>query len=226
MKHMVKIKMDGNSEILYNFGGRYWEKHLKRFFDIVFSFFLLGGLLPFFILIGIAVKASSKGPIFYRGIRTGYRGAEFQIFKFRTMVENAEMIGGATTGSNDVRVTKIGRFLRKTKIDELPQLINVLLGDMSIVGPRPEVPKYTSQYIGEEKLILEMQPGITDYSSIEFVDLDDRVGDFDPDAFFREHILPRKNELRVFYVKNWSLYNDLKIVIRTIYRVFKRIIQS
>jgi lipopolysaccharide/colanic/teichoic acid biosynthesis glycosyltransferase len=135
---------------------------------------------------------------------------------------NAERLGGPTTGTRDPRVTPVGWFLRRTKIDELPQLINVLLGDMSLVGPRPEVMVYTSRYQGDEKVILSMRPGITDYASIVFADLDDRVGSDDADAYFQQHILPEKNRLRVKYVKEWSLRGDIKILWNTAWRVPKR----
>jgi len=116
----------------------------------------------------------------------------------------------------------LGRFLRRTKLDELPQFLNVLSGEMSLVGPRPEVPEYTSMYSGDELLILSVKPGITDYASIEFADLDDLVGREDPDDYFRRHILPRKNALRVEYVRNWSLAEDMRILRRTLARVFER----
>jgi lipopolysaccharide/colanic/teichoic acid biosynthesis glycosyltransferase len=133
-------------------------------------------------------------------------------------------LGGPTTGTNDKRITPIGAFLRKTKLDEIPQFINVLTGDMSLVGPRPEVLEYTATYTGEEKIILSMRPGITDYASIEFADLDDRVGRVDPDKYFREHIMPKKTALRVKYVKEWSLGSDIKILWLTLFRVMKRIV--
>ena len=135
---------------------------------------------------------------------------------------NAESMGGPTTATNDSRVTPIGRVLRRTKFDELPQFINVLTGDMSLVGPRPEVVEYTARYQGEEKLILSVRPGITDYASITFADLDDRVGSEDADEYFQKHILPEKNRLRVLYIKNWSLKNDFKILASTALRVLKR----
>jgi lipopolysaccharide/colanic/teichoic acid biosynthesis glycosyltransferase len=140
------------------------------------------------------------------------------------MVTGAEALGGPTTATNDRRVTRIGATLRRTKLDELPQLFNVLAGEMSLVGPRPEVPEYTNQYEGEGKCILSMRPGITDYASIEFVDLDDRVGSVDPDRHFRESILPRKNALRIHYVKHWSLRSDFAILSTTVYRVVERIV--
>jgi lipopolysaccharide/colanic/teichoic acid biosynthesis glycosyltransferase len=138
------------------------------------------------------------------------------------MVENAESLGGPTTGTNDHRLTSVGAFLRRMKLDEIPQFLNVLVGDMSLVGPRPEVLEYTALYKGEEEYILCMRPGITDYASIEFADLDDRVGSIDPDKYFREYILPRKNALRVKYVKEWSLGSDFRILWMTFCRVAKK----
>lgn len=201
-----------------------WALFLKRLFDILFSLFVLLLLWPLIAAVAIAVKLSSSGPVFYRGIRTGLHEIPFRIFKFRTMVEDAESFGGPTTGTNDRRVTRIGVLLRRTKLDELPQFLNVLKGDMSLVGPRPEVLEYTATYKGEEKCIFCMRPGITDYASIEFADLDDLVGESDPDRYFREHIMPRKTALRVKYVKEWSLGSDFRILWVTFFKVIKRII--
>ncbi len=200
-----------------------WALVLKRSFDMVFSSFVLLLIWPLIGAVAIGIKLSSPGPVFYRGVRTGLHGKPFRIIKFRTMIEGAESLGGPTTGTNDRRVTRIGSFLRRTKIDELPQFLNVLLGDMSLVGPRPEVFEYTANYEGEEKCILCMRPGITDYASIEYADLDDRVGSRDPDRYFREHILPHKNALRIKYVKEWSLGSDCNILWVTFCRVVKRI---
>jgi len=197
---------------------------IKRGLDVVLSCIALLVSWPIFAVVALAVKTSSPGPVFYRGVRSGLYGKPFRIFKFRTMVVNAETLGGPTTGTNDQRVTRVGVILRRTKLDELPQLLNVLKGDMSLVGPRPEVLEYTEQYKGDEVCILSMRPGITDYASIEFADLDDRVGSLNPDQFFREHILPHKNALRVRYVKEWSLGSDLKILWLTFLRVIKRIV--
>lgn len=200
-----------------------WALGCKRFMDIVVSLSVLSLIWPILLTIAVSVKFSGPGPVFYRGLRGGLHSRSFRILKFRTMVADAEFLGGPTTGSNDPRVTSVGKFLRRTKLDELPQFINVLLGDMSLVGPRPEVLEYTSQYKGEERLILAMRPGITDYSSIEFADLDDRVGSDNPDAYFKQFILPRKNLLRVKYVKEWSLASDFLILWLSFLRVIKRI---
>jgi len=196
---------------------------IKRLFDVLFSLLVLLLICPIILFVAIAIKLSSPGPVFYRGIRTGLHGIPFRILKFRTMVVDAESLGGPTTGTNDKRVTPIGAFLRKTKLDEIPQFINVLTGDMSLVGPRPEVLEYTATYTGEERCILSMRPGITDYASIEFADLDDRVGDKDPDKYFREHIMPQKTALRIKYVKEWSLWSDFRILWMTFFRVMKRV---
>jgi len=201
-----------------------WSLSVKRLIDIAFSLAALLLLWPLLLSIAVCIKLTSPGPIFYRGVRSGLHNTTFKILKFRTMVVNAEQLGGPTTGTNDPRVTRIGVILRKTKCDELPQFINVLLGDMSLVGPRPEVLNYTKLYTGEERLIFCMRPGITDYASIEFADLDDRVGTMDPDKYFREYILPHKNALRVKYVKEWSLKSDFLILLATVMRVIRRML--
>ncbi len=199
---------------------------IKRLCDLAASIVFTLLLSPVFLFIAMVVKLSSRGPVFYRGVRTGLHGRPFRILKFRTMVQDAEKLGGPTTGTNDRRVTKIGSLLRKTKLDELPQLFNVLTGEMSLVGPRPEVLEYTALYNDEEKIILSMRPGITDYASIEFANQDDLVGSVDPDRYFREHIMPRKTQLRVKYVREWSLWGDFKILWRTLARVGKRIVDK
>lgn len=201
-----------------------WALGLKRMFDILFSLLVLLLICPLIAAVAIAVKLSSPGPVFYRGVRTGWYGKPFRILKFRTMVEDAESLGGPTTGTNDQRVTRIGSLLRRTKLDEIPQFLNVFIGEMSLVGPRPEVLEYTATYKGEEKCILSMRPGITDYSSLEFANLDDLVGDIDPDKYFREHIMPRKTELRVKYVKEWSLWADFCILWMTFFKVINRVL--
>ena len=203
-----------------------WALAFKRFMDVVFSLFALCALLPVFLVVSAGVKFSSPGPVFYRGLRGGHRWQPFRILKFRTMVNNAELLGGPTTGTNDPRVTRFGRFLRRSKLDELPQFINVFGGHMSLVGPRPEVLEYTIQYKGEERFILAMRPGITDYSSIEFADLDDRVGNDNPDAYFRQYILPRKNFLRLKYVTEWSIASDFRIFWLTFLRVIQRVLKK
>lgn len=187
----------------------------KRCFDFVTSLIGLVALSPLLLVVAIAIKLDSPGPVFYRGIRTGRGGKEFRVFKFRTMVLDAESLGGPSTGASDPRVTRVGAVLRKYKIDELPNLLNVLIGQMSLVGPRPEVPQYTALYSGEERLILSVRPGITDLSSIRFIDLQSHIGSENVDENFENHVLPEKNRLRVEYVKSRSFFGDLDILLRT-----------
>src|SRR5579862_1823717 len=159
------------------------EKSVKRLLDLVFSVLGLALLSPLLVVIAIIIKLSSPGPIFYRGSRVGQDGKPFRIWKFRSMRVGSEVLGG-TTGKDDPRVTSVGKFIRAYKLDELPQLLNVLIGDMSLVGPRPELAEHTSAYEGEEKMILSVRPGITDYASIRFRNLNDLVGSDDPHRVF------------------------------------------
>jgi len=190
----------------------------KRLFDICGAFIGIVLLSPLLIGISILVKLTSLGPILYRGVRIGWHGRPFRIFKFRSMLIDAEA-GAGTTSRNDIRITSVGRFIRRYKLDELPQLFNVLIGDMSFVGPRPELSRYTSQYVGDEQLILCVRPGITDLSSIQFSNLDELIDDDDPDKAFKELILPEKNRLRVKYVRERSLQLDLILIVKTVLRV-------
>ena len=192
----------------------------KRLFDILSSAAALVVLLPLLLVFAAGVKLSSPGPVFYRGLRTGRHGKPFRILKFRTMVVGAAEVGGPSTGQDDPRVTPFGTFLRRFKLDELPNLVCVLRGQMSIVGPRPEVPQYTSLYQGEEKLILTVRPGITDLSSIRFIDLASHIGAENVDAAFETRVLPIKNRLRVQYVKERSFWMDMKIIVSTLARLF------
>jgi lipopolysaccharide/colanic/teichoic acid biosynthesis glycosyltransferase len=191
----------------------------KRLFDIILSMVGLIILAPMFLVIAVAIKIDSPGTVLYKGVRTGIDGKPFRMLKFRTMVMNAEVLGGPSTGRCDPRITRIGRFLRRYKLDELPQLVNVLIGDMSIVGPRPEVPQYTALYEGDERLILSVRPGITDYSSVVFANLNDLLGDEDPDRVYEEQVRPIKNALRIRYVREAHLLTDVKIVIMTFLRL-------
>ncbi|BCV20673.1 sugar transferase [Moorella sp. Hama-1] len=191
----------------------------KRAFDIAFSIIGLIVLFPLMLLITVLIKIDSPGPVFYRGLRTGLHGKPFRMLKFRTMVPNADQLGGPSTGKNDPRITRVGRFLRRYKLDEIPQLFNVLKGEMSIVGPRPEVPQYTKLYTGDELIILSVRPGITDYSSIMFAQLGEVLGDDDPDRVYEEKVRPIKNALRVKYVKECCFLVDLKILFMTILRL-------
>ena len=194
----------------------------KRAFDVVVSAAGLVVLSPVIAAIAVAVRTSSPGPVFYRGVRTGRWGTPFRIHKFRTMVDGAEGLGGGTTALNDARVTPVGRFLRRHKLDELPQLLNVLVGEMSFVGPRPELPQYTAQYTQEERRILSVRPGITDQSSLKFVSLEHEVGGVEADRNYEEFVLPEKNLLRLHYVDNQSFMNDLALVCQTVAQIIRR----
>lgn len=192
----------------------------KRIFDFVVSMIGLLTLLPILATVAVWIKLSSTGPVLFKQIRVGYRGNHFQICKFRTMVVNAEAIGTQITTGDDPRITKIGKFLRKYKLDELPQLLNVLVGEMSLVGPRPEVPKYVSLYNAEQKRVLNVLPGITDLASIEFRNENELLtGKENSEEFYIQEIMPHKLLLNLEYIDQASLLFDLKIIARTIWRI-------
>ena len=188
----------------------------KRIFDFVFS--LLGLILisPILIIVIVLIKLDSKGPVFYKQIRVGRKNIDFKIFKFRTMHPNADKLGLLTVGGRDPRITSIGFYLRKYKLDELSQLINVLIGDMSFVGPRPEVRKYVNLYSKEQKKVLLVKPGITDLASIEFRNENDILSkQKDPNQYYIDVIMPQKIEINLKYLKNRSLLNDVKVIFKT-----------
>jgi lipopolysaccharide/colanic/teichoic acid biosynthesis glycosyltransferase len=193
----------------------------KRAFDLFFAFLGLGLTSPLIVVIILLIKLDSPGPALYRGSRVGLNGEKFRILKFRTMAENAERIGGPSTALNDPRLTKVGRFLRKYKLDELPQLINIARGEMSFVGPRPQVEQYTKLYNQQEKIILSVKPGLTDYASIRFVNLDKILGNGQVDEKYYREIEPEKNRLRIRYVRNRSTWVDFKIIIQTLISLFR-----
>ena len=196
---------------------------MKRLFDIVFS--LLGLMLttPILLILAILIKREDGGPVFYRGVRVGRHGKLFRIFKFRTMVVNAEKIGGSSTADDDPRITKIGKFIRKYKLDELPQLINVLKGEMSFVGPRPEVQHYVNMYTNEEKAILNVKPGITDWASMWNSDEGAILaGSTDAEKTYMEKIRPEKIRLQLKYVKERSFWVDVIMVFQTLFKLIKR----
>lgn len=192
---------------------------MKRLFDVIVSLLAIAGLLPLLVIIAVVVKLTSRGSVFYRGVRAGKCDVSFRIFKFRTMVQNAENIGGFSTSINDSRLTNIGRVLRKYKLDELPQFINVVSGHMSLVGPRPQVYYYTNKYNEEEKLILSIRPGITDLASIYFSDMDSTLGIGDVSKKYEMEIEPVKNRLRLMYVHNQSFVLDMRILIETAFGI-------
>jgi lipopolysaccharide/colanic/teichoic acid biosynthesis glycosyltransferase len=193
---------------------------LKRVFDIIFSLLGLTVLLPIFLVISIVIKVDSKGPVFFRQVRVGKNGKEFRILKFRTMVVDADKKGMQITVGKDSRITKSGYVLRKFKLDELPQLINVLFGDMSFVGPRPEVPKYVALYDENQKSVLKVKPGITDIASIEYRDENTLLGESDnPEKTYIEEVMPTKLKLNMEYIRNISIVNDVKLIFKTIFRI-------
>lgn len=214
-EYSYNVNQNANYDSFYN-------KYAKRFLDIVFAVTFFVILIPIYIALSVAIIIDAGFPILYKADRGGYKGRIFKIYKFRTMVKNADKNGGGTTALNDSRITRIGRFLRKTKLDEIAQLINIIKGDMSFVGPRPELTRYTSQYDGLEKYIFEVRPGITDYSSIQFLNLDEIVGSDNADEMYEKYVLPDKNKLRIKYAFTVSLKTDIMLFFRTIFSVFNK----
>ncbi len=230
----------------------------KRAFDLFFSVVGLLVLSPVLLLVAIAVKLSSRGPVLFRQQRVGLGGERFWMLKFRSMVENAEDLGLGVTRDGDPRITAVGRFLRKTKLDELPQLWNVLVGEMSFVGPRPEVPRYVAQYTPEQRRVLELKPGITDLATLEFrkeeeilrqkaetlkaeklkaerrneggntkgtaeyaKDAEEETGDA-VERFYLEYCVPRKIELSLEYARRANVWEDVKLILRTLWALGTR----
>jgi lipopolysaccharide/colanic/teichoic acid biosynthesis glycosyltransferase len=197
---------------------------MKRFFDFIASLCGLTLLSPIFLLIALWIKIDSKGPILFRQERIGFQGVPFRIHKFRTMVLGAEKIGKQISISSDSRITSSGSFLRKYKLDELPQLIDVLVGDMSLVGPRPEVSKYIDCYSDDEKQdVLSVKPGITDNASIEFRDENELLASsIDPESAYINEVLPEKIALYRIYVRERSFFGDVAIIFKTIFLILKK----
>lgn len=195
---------------------------LKRLFDILFSLILIVLLSPLMLFITIWIKCDSKGPVMFRQIRITTAGKEFRIFKFRTMVVDAEKLGTQVTVGQDPRITRSGRFLRKLRLDELPQLFNVLAGDMSFVGTRPEVPRYVEQYTPEMWATLLLPAGITSEASIEYKD-EDRLleGAEDVDRVYMEEVLPEKMKYNLRYLERFQVLRDFVIMIETVIAVLK-----
>lgn len=195
---------------------------LKRMFDIFASFFGLLVLSPILIVIALLILLTSSGGVFFRQVRVGRKGKEFRIFKFRTMVKDAESKGMQITVGNDSRVTTIGKFLRKCKLDELPQLINVLLGQMSFVGYRPEVPKYVAMYTDYQRNILRIRPGITDLASIEYRDENEVLEQSDnPEDTYVNDVMQKKLALNIKYMQEMGFWYDLKLIFKTFLAILK-----
>ncbi len=200
----------------------FYSKVVKRALDLVLAVILL---IPGLVLMGplaLWVKLDSEGPVLYKAVRGGYHNQPFRIFKFRSMVVDADKTGGCTA-KNDSRVTRAGKIMRKFKLDELPQLFNIIRGDMSFVGPRPELLLYTTQYTQDQQCIMWVRPGVTDRSSIVYIAQDEIVGEEDPVANFERLILPEKNRLRVEYAKTQSFGLDCRLFFETIAGVFKKV---
>lgn len=197
---------------------------IKRVSDIILSFMMLAMISPLFVIVAILIKFNDRGPVFFRGVRIGKGGKPFKMFKFRSMVVNAETIGCSSTPDDDFRLTKTGKLLKKYQLDELPQLINVLNGEMSLVGPRPQVPWAVKLYNPEEKQILNLLPGMTDWASLwNFHEGEILKESKDPDKDYMEKIHPQKMKLSLKYVKNHSLGTDFEIILETIKRIFLEI---
>ncbi|MGD0778600.1 MAG: sugar transferase [Candidatus Solibacter sp.] len=199
------------------------ERPAKRMTDVMLASIGLALLSPLLAVVAVALKLGSPGPVLYRGARVGHSGRLFHILKFRTMVVDAERLGGSATADDDPRLTRIGLFLRKYKLDELPQLLNVLKGDMSLVGPRPEVKRLVDTYSPEERRVLEVRPGITDWASIW--DMDEGAvlrTQADAEAAYRAFILPAKIRLQLLYVERQSWAEDMRVLFHTGMRLFRR----
>ena len=196
---------------------------MKRIFDIFFSFLGLLLLSPLFLVLAVWISLDSRGGVFYRQLRVGRGNRDFRLIKFRSMRTDADKAGLITVGGHDPRITRSGYFIRKYKLDELPQLINVLKGDMSFVGPRPEVRKYVDMYTPEQLHVLDVRPGITDEASIRYRNENELLATADdPERFYIETVMPDKLRINLEYVQNHSLWGDIKLIFRTFAAVVKK----
>ena len=196
---------------------------MKRFLDIVFSLLVLAVGLPFGLVIALLIVLDSKGSVIYRQSRVGRNNVDFRLYKFRTMCVAADRGSLITVGADDARITRVGAFLRKFKIDEFPQFLNILKGEMSIVGPRPEVRKYVDLYTPEQMRVLSVRPGLTDYASIRYVNENELLAtSANPEQTYIQEIMPDKLNLNLKYIDEKSLLTDAKIVLQTIVAIFKR----
>ncbi|MBU5454988.1 sugar transferase [Caproiciproducens sp. MSJ-32] len=193
------------------------NRAIKRIFDIIVSLIGIIIISPILLIVAISIKLDSEGSVLFLQKRIGKDGKPFNIYKFRTMVTNAEKLGAQITVGKDNRITRVGAFLRKYKIDELPQLFNVLKGDMSLVGPRPEVPKYVELYTEEERRVLEVRPGITDLASIRYRDENDILGKVEnPEEYYIKVIMKDKLKLNLEYIEKSNVFYDIYLIIKTI----------
>lgn len=195
---------------------------MKRIFDLVFSIAGLILLSPVFLIISLLIKIDSKGPVFYRQLRVGKNNSDFRLLKFRTMKTDSDKNGLLTVGGRDARITGAGYYLRKFKIDELPQLLNVAAGEMSFVGPRPEVRRYVDLYDDEQRKVLNVLPGITDVASIKYRNENELLEKSeDPESYYIDNIMPDKLKLNLDYIEQRSFTNDLKVIFKTIITIFR-----
>ena len=195
---------------------------MKRLMDVVFSFFILMAFLPFGLIISICIALESRGGVFYRQERIGLGGKPFMLLKFRSMRPNAELHGKLTVGARDPRVTRGGAFVRRYKLDEFPQFINVLRGDMSVVGPRPEVMEYVRHYTAEQRKVLDYKPGITDLASISYFEENKLLAkSMDPERTYLEEIMPNKIRINLEYQLTATVWRDLGVVWKTAMRMIK-----
>ena len=219
------VKENTNEKIDYKkiVKRKWFKRFCIRIFDLIVSFIALLFLALPFMLISFAIVCDSKGGAFFKQVRVGKNGKEFKIMKFRTMVTNAEAKGLQISTSGDSRITKVGKFLRKTKIDELPQLFNVFVGQMSFVGPRPEVPKYVAMYNDEQRNVLLVKPGITDEASIVFRDENTILENAeDTETAYINEIMPVKLNLNLKYIRKMGLFYNVKIIFKTVFAVLKK----
>ena len=195
---------------------------MKRLFDFFSALIGLTLIFPIFIIVSFLIIITSKGPVFYIQQRIGRYGKPFSLLKFRSMSVGSDKKGLLTVGDNDTRVTKIGYFIRKYKIDELPQLINVIIGDMSLVGPRPEVAKFVNLYTDYQKKILDVRPGITDHASIKYRDEAEVLkAQEDPEKYYIDVLMPDKLNINLSYLENTSLLKDIKVIFKTILKILR-----
>lgn len=196
---------------------------MKRILDIVFSSFGIILFSPIFLLISFLIVIDSKGGVLYYQTRVGKDNVDFNLLKFRTMKIDSDSNGLLTLGNRDHRITRIGYYLRKTKIDEFPQLINIIKGEMSIVGPRPEVRKYVNMYNETQKKVLSIRPGLTDYASLAYINESELLAaENDPESFYILKVMPHKIELNLHYIQNNTILKDFKIILKTLYLLLKK----
>ena len=194
---------------------------MKRIFDVTIAILGLIILAPVFVIIGVWIKAASPGPAFYHARRVGRHGVLFDLYKFRSMVVDADRLGAGITAGDDPRITRVGRFLRRSKLDELPQLINVVKGDMSLVGPRPEDPRYVESYTPEQRQILTVRPGITSWAAVQYRHEEQLLAASTVDDVYRNEIMPLKLALDLDYVARQSFWLDMRILLQTAFAIFQ-----